>query len=216
MSRLASFSLFAVAALAPAVGHAQTVTVQGDQQQGSVTVQAAPPQGDVPPQYQTHPYPQPQPYQPQFQPQPYVQPQPVPQPTEHTRSRPIWGLVASGAAVLGVFYFLHAVLVSPLAGWSLDFGLQPEWGTFRWLGVIPLAGPWIQAAIKPGSWDDDGWAGYLLATGLLQAAGLAMLLVGVLVQETETYYADLGGGVELGVLPTVTTEGAGLMALGRF
>lgn len=207
-------SLALAAALAPGLAHAQTVTVQTDDE-----VPPPPPaQGQAQVQVQVQPAPQPQP-----QPQPYVQPQqqptyyqpaPVPQREQRTRTRPTLGLVIPGAIMFGVSWILHAALISPFAGYNGIF--QPEWSTFRWTGVIPVVGPWVQMAVKPGSFDQDSWGGYLAVNGLLQAAGVTMFILGFVFQETETYYVEGEGDFRWAVMPTASPDGGGLSAVGQF
>ncbi len=215
MRMLLSLGLVSVALVAPGLAQAQTVTVE------ATADEAVPP----PPATQAPaPQPAPQPYvavQPQPQPygQPYPgpvyaqQPQPAPQP--QTRERPIWGLIISGAVVLGVSWLVHAALISPLAGWSASADLQPEWEAFRITGVIPVVGPWIQMGVKPGSLSNDSWAGYLAVNGLLQAGGLTMLILGIALRETETYYAR-DGEPSFAILPSFGQDGVGLTAVGQF
>lgn len=207
---LAAVAVFSIG-LIPALVQAQTVTVEAEAQ-----VPAPPPQQQPPPpQGQVVVQPAPQQYgQPQQQPQ-YYQPAPVPQREQRTRSRPIWGLVIPGAVVLGVSWILHAAVVSPFAGYSATSGFQPDWATFRWTGLIPVAGPWIQLAVKPGGFEDS-WAGYLVVDGLLQAAGLTMLILGIAIQEEETYYVRGEGGSGFAIVPTADQNGGGLAAVGRF
>ena len=170
---------------------------------------AQPPQGYGQQQQQQPYYGQPQP---DAQPQPYAQ-QPAPQ--ARTVRRPIIGLIVSGAVMLGVSWLIHGAIVSPFAGWSIDSGFNGRWDTFRSVGLVPVAGPWIQLAIKPTGFSDDGWAPYLVLDGVLQAAGLVMLVLGASIQNETTVYAD-AGGFELAVLPTAGDGAAGVAALGRF
>lgn len=206
-----------VAALAPGFAHAQTVTVQTDEVPPPPPAQPAQPQGQVQVQVGTpQPQPVPQPYvQPQPQPQPYYQPAPQPQREARTRTRPTLGLVIPGAIMFGVSWILHAALISPFGGYT-GTGFQPDWATFRWTGVIPVLGPWIQMAVKPGSLEQDSWAGYLAVNGLLQAAGVTMFILGFVFQETETYYVEVEGDTRFAVMPTVNQDFAGLTAVGEF
>lgn len=162
-------------------------------------------------------YGQPQPYYGQPQ-QPYAQPQPYaqqPQPQPRTVTRPQIGLIVSGAVMLGVSWLIHGAVVSPFAGWSIDRGYQAGWESFRGLGLIPVAGPWIQLATKPTGFSEDGWAPYLVLDGLLQTAGLVMLVLGATIQTEHTVYAALEES-GFAILPTAGEDGAGLAAFGRF
>ncbi|MGE0785246.1 MAG: hypothetical protein AB7S26_06125 [Sandaracinaceae bacterium] len=178
----------------------------------------------TPPPYQPAPQPQPQPYvQPYTQPAPYGQPgygqpgyvQPAPQPQPHEETRMHLGLTISGAVMLGVSYLLHAAIVSPLAGCDFDT-CHGEWNGFRYAGLIPLAGPWVQLAVRPGASDLDAWGPYLVIDGLLQTAGLTLLILGLTLRETVTVYSSRDGDFELAVLPSAGQNGGGLAAVGRF
>lgn len=131
-----------------------------------------------------------------------------------TRSRPRLGLLISGIALFAVSYIVHAALISPFAGWSAFEGYQPEWEEFRVLGAVPLAGPWIQLAIKPTDPFDDSWATYLVIDALLQTAGLTMLILGVTLRTETTARAD--AGPSLMIAPLAGQNTAGLTAYGRF
>lgn len=182
--------VLAVATMAPAITQAQTVSGQiyvGTQpQQQPVYVQQQP-------VYQ-------QPYQQPYQQQP------------RTEERAHVGLIVGGAVMFGVSWLVHGALISPFGGWSLDFGYDPQWESFRYAGLIPLAGPWIQMALKPGSLNDDGWGTYLIIDGLLQAGGLTMLILGATITETVTVYGDsrTGPSLSFGIAP------GGLSASGTF
>ncbi len=145
---------------------------------------------------------------------PVAAPQPAPPPQPREESRPHLGLAISGGVMLGVSWLVHAALISPLAGCDLD-SCQDAWGDFRLVGTIPLAGPWIQLAVKPTS-DRDGWLPYLVIDGLLQIAGLTMLILGVSLRETVTVYSEGPAGFELAVLPSAGPDGGGLGLVGRF
>jgi len=182
MNRALAAIAFAAVGLSASVGHAQTV-------QGQIYVQPAP----APYQQQA---------QPQYQQQPVYGYQPQPQP--RTEERVHTGLIVGGAVMLGVSWLVHGALISPFAGYSLDSGYQPEWESFRYVGLIPLAGPWIQLAIKPGTLSDDSWGPYLIIDGILQAGGLIMLICGASITETVTIYGDnegIGPSLAFGVGP---------------
>jgi hypothetical protein len=174
--------------------------------------QLPPPSG--PPYAQPQPYPQPQPYgQPPYaQPQPYPQPPP---PETRTETRPILGLVITGVAMLAVSWIIHGAIISPFAGYSLASGFQDSWSVFRASGIIPLAGPWVQLAVKPDGLGSDGWGPYLVVDGVLQAAGLTMLIVGLAVQEEHTVVAR-GDAPSFAIAPMIGPELTGLAASGRF
>lgn len=91
-------------------------------------------------------------------------------------------LVLLGSFVWGGSYVLTS-LAGPWAGRCyrpFSGGCpseDPAWEPFRWLGFVPLAGPWIQLAFKPGDLGDDAWAPWLILTGSAQLAGLVSLIL---------------------------------------
>lgn len=126
----------------------------------------------------------------------------TPAPVPHTEERVHVGMIVSGSVMLGVSWLLHAAIVSPLAG-CCSAGSDDEWHTFRWLGVVPVLGPWLQMAVKPGGLRSDDWATYLAVDGILQAGGLTLIILGATLTETVTVYADGRDGptLSLGAAP---------------
>ena len=189
----------------PPPGYGGSVTVQGGAGGGQVQVQAQGPQVQQP-----QPQPQPQVYgQPQQQP---VYQQPQPQPREETSH--MVGLIVSGAVLLGASWITN-MIVSAFAGTVDTASSDPEdWDEFRYIGLIPVLGPWIQMAVKPTPFDHDDWAYFLMVDGILQAAGLTMLIIGAAVPVTRTVYAENGEreGIDLAIAPSP----GGINLLGRF
>lgn len=185
--------------------------------------QYAPPPPSEPQQAQPYYAPQqPQPYY--AQPQPYAQPgygpvyaQPAPAPREQTVSRPNYGLIISGAVLLGVGWVLNIITGLPAGDDPFSSGSTAEWDAFRVTSIIPAAGPWIQLAVKPTPFSQDYWGPWLIIDGLMQAAGLIMLVVGIATPRTETVLAQgSGGGVELAFVPRIGPDQLGAGLLGRF
>jgi hypothetical protein len=116
--------------------------------------------------------------------------------------------------LLGASWLIHAAIVSPFAGWSIDSGDDPDWDEFRVLGAVPIAGPWIQLAVKPTAALDDSWSTYLVVNGLMQAAGVTMFILGLTLRSKPTSYAANEPSLMIG--PMASGEGAGLSAFGRF
>ncbi len=172
-------------------------------QQGTVVVQPAPPQYGQPGQAQPA-----QPVQPQ-----YAQPQYAPQPEPRTEERPRLGLIIGGSVTLGVSWLIHGGLISPFAGWSFDRGYQSDWEPIRYLGLVPVLGPWLQLGLKPTGFSNDGWGPYLIANGILQAGGLTLIILGATVQETVTLYGDSQGS---GSFMAVAPSAGGLQLYGAF
>jgi len=141
------------------------------------------------------------------------QEQAAPAPEMQTRTR--IGLVIGGAVMFGVSYVFHAALISPLAG--IDFDETADeylWNDFRVYGAIPLVGPWLQLSVKPTGFTDDGWGPYLIANGILQAAGLTMLILGFVLRKETSTYADASPSIM--VAPMAREGATGLTAFGHF
>ena len=185
----------------PGYGGSGSVTVQGGGQGVGVQVQAQP---------QPQPVPQPVYAQPVQQP---VYAQPMRQPQPRTESRPIIGLIVSGAILLGVSWVTN-IIVSAAAGTIETTTTSDQWSDFRYIGLIPVVGPWIQMAVKPTAFDQDDWAYYLTVNGILQAAGLTMLVLGIAIPVERTVYAENGErrGIDLAIAPSTN----GISLLGRF
>ena len=129
------------------------------------------------------------------------------------------GLIVAGAALLGagwVLNFIGGLLAGTHPGF---FGLggrspEPEWETFRYTSLVPIAGPWIQLAVKPTSFDRDEWGLWLIIDGLMQAAGTTMLLVAAVTAGDDDDAPE--SGVELVLVPGVGPGLASLTLFGRF
>lgn len=134
------------------------------------------------------------------------------QPEVETRVR--IGLVIGGAVMFGVSYVFHAALISPLAGIHIDSPDDGQWNDFRAYGAIPLVGPWLQLAAKPTDPTNDGWATYLAVNGILQSAGVTMLILGFVLRKPVGGYADSGPSIR--VTPMIGEQVTGLTASGRF
>ncbi len=170
-------------------------------------------------------YAQPQPYpgqqyqqypQPAYAPQPGYAPQyPAPARQPHDVTRPNVGLIVSGAVMLGVGWITN-IVAGMFAGLELyGSSSSGQWDSFRVSSIIPVAGPWVQLAVKPTSFSNDGWAEWLIIDGLLQLAGATLLVVGVALPQHETVYSDRGGDFQLAIVPRVGDQW-GLAAVGRF
>jgi hypothetical protein len=143
---------------------------------------------------------------------PYYEEEPAPQ-GYRLVERPRRGLVIAGALTLGVPY---AISVSVAAGGNYN-------RTSGWL-LIPVIGPWITTAKipdhdcndTPGSCDGSaqGERGMAAFDGIAQAAGAAMLIVGLTVPKRLWIRETTA---ELSIVPTrIGREGYGLVGVGRF
>jgi len=82
--------------------------------------------------------------------------------------------VGAGMPLIGA----GTVVVSLATGVALIVATSSTYDYDRLL-FIPILGPWIDLAYRPPSSQEENWArAGLIADGLAQAAGLAMLIVG--------------------------------------
>jgi hypothetical protein len=203
--RKASIVAAVLVALVPSISHAQVV----------IENPAPPPQQPVvvaqplyPQQYVQPGYAQPGYAQPGYVQSVYVRPQ---------RSRPGGALIGTGAGVFAAFWAATAFtglgqLVA--AGGTGCPGVSGCNGmlTEGWLNIVPIAGPFINAAIVSGSHDtwSPGVGALYVFDGLIQSAGFAMLVVGAVIRRRSTEYARAGDDRGWALLPMATPNGAGL------
>lgn len=134
-----------------------------------------------------------------------------------------------------------AGLVTLTAGWVSSFAVGLNEGSdlflrrqdlnreMRWYedfvftSFIPIAGPWIALTQRPGGADTDGWGIWLIANGLLQAAGASMIIGGIIAsaahdtrvrRRTTVRVSDAGPTIE--VVPRVGVTEASLSLAGTF
>jgi hypothetical protein len=128
------------------------------------------------------PYNAPQPVyapQPLYAPQPYYWPQPLaaaqragaPPALYRTEERELRGLWITGLALWGVAWVMD---------WAVT-GLSQEPGDLRGVAFVPVVGPWVQLAMGQGSASSEGET-LLIADGIAQAAGLAMIVLGAVLK----------------------------------
>lgn len=188
---------------AQAVQGEATVTL-GQPPQGQVVVQQpyGYPQQQPPPPGYGQVYAQPQPYvqQPYVQPQPYYQPQPQPQYVE--RSESITGLWVTGVVLFPVSWVLTWTFTMS----TLDStGRDPDYTLWSW---VPLIGPWFML----GQGDDgrglnESEIGGAVLSGIVQAASLTMIILGLALRRTVRVAAyalddsERAPQIELGLAP---------------
>jgi len=126
------------------------------------------------------------------------------------------GLIISGAVILGVMWIGNFIVGSAA---SLDGRLDtdPAWDTFRGVSFIPVIGPLVQLAVKPTGFEEDHWATWLLIDEALQLTGLTLLILGIVLPSGDDGdMARVSDGLELAVLPSLSSGQGGLTLIGRF
>lgn len=205
----------ATAALAASIAAASaTAAAQATQAQAQPQVVVTQPQPATV-QYVQQPQPQVvQVYQPG---QPMLVAQPVQRQQIGETTRANFGLIIPGAVLWGVGWVANFIVGLPAGDDPFRSGGASEaWTAFRLASLIPLAGPWVQLGVQPTRFEQDSWGMWLIIDGLLQLAGATMLFIGIATPQTVPVYADLGGGVELAVMPMAAPDRAGLSLVGRF
>lgn len=140
-----------------------------------------------------------------------VAPEPVPARRSHTQV----GLIVSGAVVLGVGWIVN-FFTGLLAGTDLFDGSSALWDDFRLTSLIPIAGPWVQLAVKPTDFRQDLWGPWLIFNGIWQGAGAVLLIAGLATIGDEEVAVAETNGVRWSLLPTVTPTSGGLSVVGSF
>lgn len=144
--------------------------------------------------------------------QTYVEPMMEPE----DESRPNLGAIIPGAVLLGVGWVANLIVGLPAGDDPfVSGGAGDEWDAFRLSSIIPVAGPWVQLAVKPTDFDQDYWATWLIIDGLLQAAGLTVLIVGIATPSHSRGYAAVQGPT-LALSPSASPGHAGLSLVGSF
>jgi hypothetical protein len=124
------------------------------------------------------------------------------------QQRPQTGLIAAGVLTLGLSY-----------GPSLVVATTSKEPADKYL-TVPVAGPWIDLAKRPGCQGRDTECSrersnqvLLVANGIFQAIGALELIVGLTVPETTLVAVK---GTTLKVRPSAGMNGAGITAYGTF
>jgi hypothetical protein len=123
--------------------------------------------------------------------------------------RVIWGLAGAGIGLLAGGYVLE-ILTTAFSSLDSSFGRRD---TYVGWGYVPLIGPWVQMGDLPPSTSSPM---YVLLTfeGLLQAAGLVMVIVGAVGEDYEEYRPIAAG--DFRVTPVLSTTMQGLTLEGAF
>lgn len=114
----------------------------------------------------------------------------------------ITGLIIAGPIVLGATWLTTIGVTAAVADGN---------GKAIGYAATPVFGPWMLIAEGAGDYTAP-----LAMSGLAQAGGLTMLIVGLAVRRPVNPTMALGDDVELTVSPTASSELSGLMATGTF
>lgn len=137
--------------------------------------------------------------------------------------RPRRNLIIGGGLTLGLSYTITAVLASSYTDSLYAYdestrrnSITSTGGSFGatstlWPLYIPVIGPWIQMAYLYGNGSQLG-STLLAIDGLVQAGGLAVLIVGAVARTRVAVYAKNS----LTVSPLALTGGSGVLVGGRF
>ncbi len=132
-------------------------------------------------------------------------------PQREHRDRTPLALTIAGAAMLGggwVLNFFGGVFSGVCLGCSSS--AVDRWDTFRAVSFIPVVGPWVQIAILPDT--SNWWPLWLVIDGLLQTAGLVMLIAGISLLGND----DEPAAPTIALLPSLAPDHARLDLVGTF
>lgn len=132
-----------------------------------------------------------------------------------TRHQTNWDLIGSGAGLFGgtwVFEIIFTLISGGIGAsqnsvWSSAHGAD----YINW-GVVPILGPWVQMAFVPPQFDAGVYA-VLAAEALIQAGGIAMVVLGFIGDDVQRW--EPMAGLELRVAPMVG-ETNGISLQGSF
>lgn len=131
---------------------------------------------------------------------------PVPVYTYPTRTvtQPIWGLAVAGIVLFGVMYVTHIAVAAGIGSSAEDVGYQ----------AIPLAGPWVCMGVCS---DPEDFIPGLAASGVIQLAGITMMIIGLAVQVEHEVRAELDRSPTWALTPWASPDGGGLaLSLSHF
>jgi hypothetical protein len=131
------------------------------------------------------------------------------------RNRTI-GLTVAGVALLGLSYVTNVVggLLAGTEGVFFSRSRDSRWEPFAFTSLVPVLGPWIQLASKPTGIEQDDWAAWLIADGIAQALGVALIAASTATAHTNE--RESRARVGLVVAPSFGPQHASLSFVGRF
>jgi hypothetical protein len=151
--------------------------------------------------------------------------QPPPEPHEgfphmsYEQTRVRWGVLAPGVALFAVGWLSNGIAGALAGTCPPSFSLygssctsDPAWGDFRAFAAVPLIGPWLQLGAKPTNHGADGWVAWLVVDGIVQLAGLTMIVAALL--NPRRVVIDVPNG--LSVKPELGPDRAGAVLVGVF
>jgi len=130
---------------------------------------------------------------------------------DEPRTRANRGLVVAGVVSLGVGY------VGNLVGSLLYSSLRAVSGVantdeFLAFSLVPVVGPWLQLPFASSGLE----VGFLIGAGVLQAAGVTMLIAGLTFARRPVTEVRISDSSSVVFTPMVGSDSAGLSAVGTF
>ncbi len=119
--------------------------------------------------------------------------------------RVIWGLAGAGIGLLAGGY-VWSILTTAISSLLDEFERRD---TYVGWGFVPLVGPWVQMTDLPSGVQSSYYA-YLAFEGLLQDAGLIMLIAGLVGEDAEDYRPIAAGDLEVRPWLGLGTQGVAL------
>jgi len=147
---------------------------------------------------------------------------------EPVRTRPMWSLVGAGAGIfigtwgadIGLSFGYIASLETVTAIGAIGgVGMRSSYDTAPYLAwsLAPLIGPFVQVPVSNEFSHDDWIRGFHVLFGVLQWAGLAMLITGLVVREQVVpRRRALPPGIQASIVPQLGPQQVGLLVSGTF
>ncbi len=132
----------------------------------------------------------------------------APQGTPHQVERPKLGLAITGIVMFAVSYIVPTVI-------GISIASEPSISDDFYFMAVPLAGPFIMTGLLDNNWPIP----FYVIDGLLQIAGLTLMVLGLTLKSTVTVYSEGDDEPSFAIAPwVVPTEGgaAGLTMIQRF
>lgn len=144
----------------------------------------------------------------------YVAPPPpaqqMPQQVVRYDMKPRYGLIIAGAVTLGVSYLLHSgtAAIAEAVYTATEYPVRTMWTNY-----VPVVGPWLTMTTLPNDPARAASVAGLAFSGLVQGAGLAMLIAGAASRQRVPVYA---WNQRIQLAPSIGPSGTGLALSGNF
>jgi hypothetical protein len=124
--------------------------------------------------------------------------------------KPRYGLIIAGAVTLGVSWLLHSgtAAIAEAVYTATEYPVRTMWTNY-----VPVLGPWLTMTTLPNDMARGASIAGLAFSGLVQGAGLAMLIAGAASRQRVPVYA---WNSRIQITPSIGPTGTGLALSGNF